>query len=49
MGSEAVLIIKSVFCGYVGAILAGLVVGVTGTMFGLPEETVIAAATPTWN
>lgn len=40
-------IIKSVIYGYMGAILAGLVIAVVGVGFGLSQEAVAAAAMPT--
>ncbi len=40
-------VVKSVAMGYVGAVLAGLIVAVTGVAFGLSEVTVAAAAAPT--
>ena len=40
-------VVKSVAWGYAGAILAGLIVAVIGVVFGLSEETVVAAAAPT--
>ena len=40
-------VVKSVVCGYAGAVLAGLIVAVIGVAFGLSDETVAAAAVPT--
>ncbi len=40
-------VVKSVACGYAGAVLAGLIVAVIGVAFGLSEATVAAAAAPT--
>ncbi len=40
-------VVKSVVCGYAGAVLAGLIVAVIGVAFGLSEATVAAAAAPT--
>ena len=40
-------IVKSVAWGYLGAVLAGLLVAVVGVAFGLSEATVAAAAAPT--
>ena len=40
-------VVKSVECGYAGAVLAGLIVAAIGVAFGLSDETVAAAAAPT--
>ncbi len=40
-------VVKSVVCGYAGAVLAGLIVAAIGVAFGLSDETVAAAAAPT--
>ena len=40
-------VVRSVLCGYAGAVFAGLIVAVIGVAFGLSEETVAAAAAPT--
>ncbi len=40
-------VVKSVACGYAGAVLAGLIVAIIGVAFGLSEVTVAAAAAPT--
>lgn len=45
-GERRVRLVKSVAYGYLGAMLAGLVVGVIGGGFGLSQEAVAAAATP---
>ena len=40
-------LVRSVVCGYAGAVLAGLIVAVIGVVLGLSETTVAAAAAPT--
>ncbi len=40
-------VVKSVVCGYAGAVLAGLIVAVIGVAFGLSEATVAATAAST--
>ncbi len=40
-------ILKSVVWGYAGAVLAGLLIAVTGVAFGLSEATIAATAAPT--
>ena len=40
-------LVRSVMCGYAGAVLAGLIVAVIGVVLGLSEATVAAAAAPT--
>ena len=40
-------VVKSVVCGYAGAVLAGLIVAIIGAALGLSDETVAAAAAPT--
>ncbi len=39
-------VVKSVACGYAGAVLAGLIVAVIGVAFGLSEATVAVTAAP---
>jgi len=41
------VLVKSLAFGYLGAILAGLLVTVFGMAFGLSQETIVAAAAPT--
>ena len=40
-------VVKSVMCGYAGAVLAGVIIGFIGIAFSLSDETVVAVATPT--
>ena len=40
-------LVRSVVCGYAGAVLAGLIVAVVGVALGLSEATVAATAAPT--
>jgi len=40
------VLVKSLAFGYLGAILAGLLVTVFGMAFGLSQETIVAAAAP---
>lgn len=41
------VLVKSLAFGYLGAILAGLLVAVFGLAAGLSQETIVAAAAPT--
>lgn len=41
------VLVKSLAFGYLGAILAGLLVTVFGLAFGLSQETIVTAAAPT--
>ena len=40
------MILRSLLYGWLGAILAGVAVGVTGVAFGMPTESVVAVSTP---
>jgi hypothetical protein len=42
-----VKVLKSIAYGYMGAVLAGLIMGVIGFGFGMSQEAIAAAATPT--
>lgn len=41
------MIIRSLLYGWLGAIIAGLFVGVSATVFGIPEERMVTLATAT--
>ena len=40
------MVFRSLLYGWLGAILAGLAVGVTGVAFGMPTESVVAVSAP---
>ncbi len=47
IGKAPHMVLRSLLYGYLGAIVAGLAVGVAGFALELPQDTVATAATPT--